>query len=96
MTELQTLERPDIDEHDIAALDFEVPCAARDCEHVADWWNVCLACGAHTPLCEPHRRAQVLRAEACAAGMLVVCAECDAAAFAKDWRTLFSFVPIER
>lgn len=91
-----TLERPDIDVHDLLALDFEISCSAKDCDHAADWWCVCLACGAHTPLCEPHRRKQLLSVEAASPFMVVVCPECDNAVYARSWRRLFSFVPIGR
>lgn len=91
-----TLERPAVDEHDLKALDFEISCDVEECEQRADWWLVCLACGAHTPVCEPHRRTRVLRAEALGARGLVVCPECHLAVRASVWRSLFAFVPIGR
>ncbi len=83
-----------VDPTDLEELDFEINCDAHGCERRADWWNVCLACGFHTPVCEPHRRKQVSYAECCGPHDLVICPECHVGVQGRAWRRLFSFVPI--
>lgn len=92
----ETLERPKIDEHELQHLDFDILCEDPGCEHAADWWMVCLSCAEHTPVCEPHRRAKVLRAESAPPSHFVLCPSCDQAVRARAWRLLYAFVPIGR
>lgn len=79
---------------ELAELDFQIVCNVDVCDHAADWWLVCLACSAHAPLCEPHRRAEVLFVESAAGPLLVVCHECQEGVPARLWRRQFAHVPI--
>ncbi len=94
-----TLERPDLMENELKALDFDIECSEKECEAHASQWMVCRACAWRKPFCNDHLFARIVFYEThpltCRRIHVVFCAECEAQALAERWRSLFDVIPIE-